>query len=72
MKQEDEALKVIKEIEAEILLKLDKIKENVITKSYSNRLEQIQILAMVNDELSDVVLNWDPRYIDQGLGENLY
>ena len=62
---------VRKEIEKEILDKLETIKINVLTKSFQDPLMHIEVLAMVNDELSDVILNWDPRVIDNDLGDEL-
>lgn len=54
---------VAKELEKEILDKLNQIKENVLTKNITDAFQRIEILAMVSDELSDVILNWDPRVI---------
>jgi hypothetical protein len=62
---------VAKELEKEILDKLNQIKENVLTKSIPDAFQRIEILAMVSDELSDVILNWDPRVIDNDLGDDL-
>ena len=62
---------VRKEIEKEILDKLETIKINVLTKSFQDPLMHIEVLAMVNDELSDVILNWDPRVIENDLGDEL-
>jgi hypothetical protein len=62
---------VRKEIEKEILDKLETIKISVLTKSFQDPLMHIEVLAMVNDELSDVILNWDPRVIDNDLGDDL-
>lgn len=45
-------------IEGLILQKLDKIRENVRTSALSESKTDLQILLMVNDELDDVLLNW--------------
>ena len=62
---------VAKELEKEILDKLNQIKENVLTKNIPDAFQRIEILAMVSDELSDVILNWDPRVIENNLGDDL-
>ena len=62
---------VKKELEKDILKKLDEIKVNLLTKTIQDSFSHIEMLAMVNDELSDVLLNWDPRVIDNGLGDDL-
>jgi hypothetical protein len=62
---------VAKELEKEILSKLNLIKDNVLTKSIPDSFQKIEILAMVSDELSDVILNWDPRVIENDLGDDL-
>lgn len=69
MRQE---LKVVqKALEADILQKLETIKTNVLTKTFQNDMLHVEVLAMVNDELSDVILNWDPRVIESDLGDEL-
>ncbi len=72
MKDQEEFKRVIKEMETDALTKLNQIKQNILTVTYSSPMEQIQILAMVNDELSDVILNWDPKIIGSDLGEDFY
>lgn len=62
---------VRRELEKDILKKLEEIKENLLTKTLQDSFSHIEMLAMVNDELSDVLLNWDPRVIDNGLGDDL-
>lgn len=65
-------LKVVqKALEADILQKLETIKTNVLTKTFQNDMLHVEVLAMVNDELSDVILNWDPRVIESDLGDEL-
>lgn len=62
---------VAKELEKEILEKLNQIRDNVLTKSIPDAFQRVEILAMVSDELSDVILNWDPRVIENDLGDDL-
>ena len=62
---------VTKELEKDILNKLNQIKEAVLTKKIPDAFQNLEILAMVCDELSDVLLNWDPRVIENGLGDDL-
>lgn len=72
MNDQEEFKRVIKEMETDALTKLNQIKDNILTAAYSSPMEQIQILAMVNDELTDVILNWDPKIIGSDLGDDLY
>lgn len=72
MKEQEEFKRVIKEMETDALNKLNQIKDNILTATYSSPMEQIQILAMVNDELTDVILNWDPKIIESDLGDDFY
>jgi hypothetical protein len=67
----NEIIIVQKALEKDILEKLETIKLNVITKSFQDPFMNIEVLAMVNDELSDVILNWDPRVIENDLGDEL-
>lgn len=65
-------LKIVKrELEKDALRKLDQIKEKILTHIEEDPHVDIEILAMVNDDLSDVLLNWEPRYLDDGLGDDL-
>lgn len=68
---EEELNIVTKEIEKEILGKLNQIKEIVLTRRISDPFQNLEVLAMANDELSDVLLNWDPRVIENDLGDDL-
>lgn len=65
MKESDvEKYKVLRlELEKDIFLKLEKIKEKILTHSDGTVRENIQILVMVNEELEDVLLNWEPSVI---------
>lgn len=66
-------LKIVQDkIEAEILEKIDQVKENIIAGKGPGGYNQIEMLAMINDELSDVLLNWEPRLFDNELGDDLY
>jgi hypothetical protein len=67
-----ELLEVKKELEKDILNKIEKIEEKVISGEGPNDLfTKIEMLTMISDELSDVLLNWDDRVIDSGLGNDL-
>jgi hypothetical protein len=63
---------VIKELDKDILKKVKKIEENILTGKGPNQpLVKIEMLAMISDELSDVLLNWDDRILDSNLGDDL-
>jgi hypothetical protein len=49
----------IKEVESEVLKKLEAIKVRVLTKTSGDLAQDLQILTMASDELDDVLLNWD-------------
>ncbi len=64
-----ETEEIIKALDTDILAKIDTIQERILTGAGPNEpLLKIEMLAMINDELSDVLLNWDVRIIDSGLG----
>lgn len=48
-------------IKKDILEKLDQIKSKVIKDCETVSYEKIQFLAIVNDELDEVLLNWEGR-----------
>ena len=60
MPQESPEIKIaLKEIENEVLKKLEAIKTRVLTKSSGQAIQDLQVLTMASDELDDVLLNWD-------------
>jgi hypothetical protein len=65
-------LKVVqKGIEEDIMTKIKMIEEHILTGKGPSGYAKIEMLAMINDELSDVLLNWDDRLFDNGLGDDL-
>mgnify|MGYP000994946165 CR=1 FL=1 len=58
---------VQKQIEKDILLKIKQIEENILTGKGPDGYTKIEMLAIINDELSDVLLNWDDRLFDSSL-----
>lgn len=52
-----------KELEREILAKLKAIEEKVLTKTSGSHATDVQVLIMVQDELEDVLLNWEDEVI---------
>lgn len=53
-------VKTKKELESEILEKLNIIKEHILTgKGPEDPFLKNHMLALVNDDLSEVLLNWD-------------
>lgn len=52
-----------KELEREILAKLKTIEEKVLTKTSGSHATDVQVLIMVQDELDDVLLNWEDEVI---------
>jgi hypothetical protein len=45
-------------LEREILQKLDSIREKVLTSTSVNEMRDAQLLLLVNDELEEVLMNW--------------
>jgi hypothetical protein len=70
MKHELEEVK--KELEKDILGKIESIKLKILTgEGTSDLFTKIEMLTMISDELSDVLLNWSERMIDSNLGDDL-
>ena len=68
----DELIEVKSELEKDILNKIDSIKTKILTGEGPDDLfTKIEMLTMVSDELSDVLLNWSDRILDSGLGNEL-
>lgn len=57
-------LAIKKELEKSIISKLDKIKRQVLTNTKGTMSQDIQILVSVNDELDDILLNWEMGLTD--------
>lgn len=47
------------ELETTILKKLEAVRDRVKNHSYETIGEHVQVLVMVNDELDDVLMNWE-------------
>lgn len=45
-------------LEKEILKKLESIREKVLTVKSTSEMKDAQLLIIVNDELDDVLMNW--------------
>lgn len=52
-----------KELEASVFEKLKLIEEKILTKTSGSHSKDVQVLIMVNDELDDVLLNWEDSVI---------
>jgi hypothetical protein len=46
-------------LKGDILTKLESIKENIVLEKGSNSNSYFQMLMMIDEELDDVLLNWD-------------
>ena len=60
-KMEEDLVHVQGWIKKDILEKLDQVKSKVIKDCETVSYEKIQFLAIVNDELDEVLLNWEGR-----------
>jgi hypothetical protein len=56
-----------KELHESILAKLDVIRENIVLEKGSNNPSYYQMLINVDEELDDVLLNWEYSSIDPRL-----
>jgi hypothetical protein len=52
---------LIKELNESILKKVSDIREKITLAEGSTRSDYLQILTMVDDDLDDVLLNWETR-----------
>lgn len=52
---------LIKELNESILKKVSDIREKITLSTGSTRSDYLQILTMVDDDLDDVLLNWETR-----------
>jgi len=50
---------IIEELRSSIIKKVDAIKERILLNRGSQQSDYLQILLMVDDELDDVLLNWE-------------
>jgi len=68
----NQSKEVINELDKDILKKVKLIEINILVgKGPSDDMAKIEMLAMISDELSDVLLNWEDRLIDSNLGDEL-
>lgn len=66
-------LKIVQDkLERDILSKVDKIKENIMSGKGPGEVAQIAMLDVVNEELSDVLLNWEPLPYNNNIGEDKF
>lgn len=56
MKKEEQ---IKEELRSSILKKIDALREKIVMCSGSQQSDYLQVLIMVNDELDDVLLNWE-------------
>jgi hypothetical protein len=60
---EQDTKKYLDNLERETLLKLEKIKSNILSMPYKDPRVRISILNLVNEELEDVLLNWEDQNV---------
>jgi hypothetical protein len=60
---EQDIKKYLDNLERETLLKLEKIKSNILSMPYKDPRVRISILNLVNEELEDVLLNWEDQNV---------
>lgn len=65
----DELKIVQNKLEKDILSKLDEIRKNIMTGKGPGEVAQIAMLDVVNDELGDVLLNWEPLPYNDNIGD---
>ena len=73
MKEKDinaTAVALEEELRKSIIKKLDTIKESVVLQKGSNQSSYYQMLMMIDDDLDDVLLNWEYDSIDPSLSFN--
>jgi hypothetical protein len=60
---EQDIKKYLDNLERETLLKLEKIKSNILSMPYKDPRVRISILNLVNEDLEDVLLNWEDQNV---------
>tara|TARA_B100000287_G_C20534284_1_gene742099 strand:- start:252 stop:464 length:213 start_codon:yes stop_codon:yes gene_type:complete len=68
----DELKIVQNNLEKEILSKIDKIRENIMIGKGPGEVAQIAMLDVINEELSDVLLNWEPLPYNTNIGDDKF
>jgi hypothetical protein len=61
--KEDNSESVKEKLKASIIQKADAIKDKILLSKGSQDSDYLQILIMVDDELDDVLLNWESEAI---------
>lgn len=61
-----------KELQQEIYQKLDEIREKVSDNKGAESFLEYETLIMISDELSDVLLNFEPRPLQSEFGDDYY
>ena len=70
MKEKDisaRQLALNKALQANILKKIDEIRENIVFEKGIDKSSYFQMLMMIDEDLDDVLLNWDYESIDPNL-----
>lgn len=66
-------LKIVQDkLEKEILSKIDEIRENIMIGKGPGEVAQIAMLDVINEELSDVLLNWEPLPYNTNIGDDKF
>jgi hypothetical protein len=60
---------VKKELRNDINTKLDMIRDKISDNNLETSFGNIEVLSFVNDELSDVLLNFEPRVLESALND---
>ena len=66
----DEMKFIRNELEKDIIKKLDAIREKLTSHTDTNIVRHLQMLSMVNDDLDDVILNFEPNILDSGFDDD--
>jgi len=66
-------LKIVQDkLEKDILSKIDEIRENIIIGKGPGEVAQIAMLDVISEELSDVLLNWEPLPYNSNIGDDKF
>jgi hypothetical protein len=69
---DEEKQEAVKEIKKDAIAKLKIIEENILTGKGPIDVDlKINMLAAVNDDLSEALLNWEDLLFDSGIGDEL-
>lgn len=60
---EPDVKKYLEDLETQALSKLEEIKLHILSSPYKDLRARVSILSLVNEELEDILLNWEDQTV---------